>query len=154
VRLLDTPKCALANLISLRTAFVFTIPIGVIEAMTNIEIGLNVITELIIGYLLPGRSIAMMMFKTWGTSTAYQALTFTLTLKLGHYMKIPPRSIFFCQIVGTVVGSLVQLGVQEWMFAQIDDLCSPNQKDDFTCPNTRVFGTASNIVKSLLLLPF
>jgi OPT family oligopeptide transporter len=125
---------------------VFTVPIGVIEAMTNIEMGLNVITELIIGYALPGRPIAMMMFKTWGYITMIQALSFTYTLKLGHYMKIPPRSMFFCQIIGTVVGGTVQLCVQEWMFSHIDEFCNPNQKDNFTCPHTHVFGTASIIV--------
>jgi hypothetical protein len=36
-----------------------------IQAITNQQVGLNVITELIIGYALPGRPVAMMMFKTW-----------------------------------------------------------------------------------------
>lgn len=45
------------------TAFVYIIPIGMIQAITNQQVGLNVITELIIGYALPGRPIAMMMFK-------------------------------------------------------------------------------------------
>jgi hypothetical protein len=31
-----------------------------------VKVGLNVVTELIVGYALPGRPIAMMMFKTWG----------------------------------------------------------------------------------------
>jgi OPT family oligopeptide transporter len=118
----------------------------VIQAMTNTPIGINVVTELIIGYALPGRPIAMMMFKTWGENTMSQGLTFTVTLKLGHYMKIPPRSTFFCQIVGTIVANTVQLGVQEWMFSHINDFCSPNQKDNFICPDTRVFDTASIIV--------
>lgn len=34
-----------------------------IQAITNQQVGLNVITELIIGYALPGRPVAMMMFK-------------------------------------------------------------------------------------------
>ena len=66
-----------------------------IQAITNQQVGLNVITELIIGYALPGRPIAMMMFKTWGYITMAQALTFTSDFKLGHYMKVPPRYIFF-----------------------------------------------------------
>jgi hypothetical protein len=44
-------------------AFVYIIPIGMIQAITNQQVGLNVITELIIGYALPGRPVAMMMFK-------------------------------------------------------------------------------------------
>jgi OPT family oligopeptide transporter len=128
-------------------AFIFTVPIGVIQAMTNQQVGLNVIAELIIGYTLPGRPIAMMLFKTWGYYTMYQALDFTMDFKLGHYMKIPHRPMFLCQIVATVVAGTVQLAVQAWMFSNINDLCSPDQPDGFICPNTNVFGTASIIVK-------
>jgi len=66
-------------------------------------------------------------------------------LKLGHYMKVPPRSMFFCQVVATVVAGTVQLGVQAWMFSNIEDFCSPDQKDDFICPNISVFATSSII---------
>ena len=134
------------QLTSLCQAFVYTIPIGVIMAATNVPVGLNVITEFIIGYALPGRPIAGMMFKTWGYITMAQALNFTGNLKLGHYMKIPHRPMFFCQIVATVVGGTAQLGVQTWMFSHIEDICSPHQKDGFICPYTTVFGNASIFV--------
>jgi OPT family oligopeptide transporter len=42
------------------------VPIGMITAITNVSIGLNVFTEYIISYMLPGRPIAMMVFKTFG----------------------------------------------------------------------------------------
>ena len=38
-------------------------PIGIIQAITSNQLGLNVITELIIGYMVPGHPIAMMQFK-------------------------------------------------------------------------------------------
>jgi OPT family oligopeptide transporter len=117
-----------------------------ITAITNEGIGLNVLSELIIGYLLPGRPIAMMLFKTWGDKTMLQALEFTNDLKLGHYMKIPHRPMFWCQIVGTVVAGTVQIGVQAWVFSNIEDICSADQRDGFTCPPIAVFGTASIIV--------
>lgn len=47
--------------LALVIAAAWTIPIGVIQAMTNIQLGLNVFTEFIIGYLQPGHPIAMMM---------------------------------------------------------------------------------------------
>jgi hypothetical protein len=134
------------QLTSLCQALVYTIPSGVIQAATNFQIGLNVISELIIGYALPGRPIAMMMFKTWGYVTINRALIFTSNLKLGHYMKIPHRPMFLCQIIATVVAGTAQLGVQTWMFSHIEDICSPHQKDNFTCPGTTVFGTASILV--------
>ncbi|KAF5392874.1 hypothetical protein D9757_000863 [Collybiopsis confluens] len=132
-------------ILALCIAFFYTIPIGVMQAITNQQIGLNVITELIIGYALPGHPIGMMMFKTWGYITMSQALSFTQDLKLGHYMKIPPRTMFFAQVVATVIAGTVQLGVQAWMFNNIEGMCEPEQADGFTCVSTMVFGTASII---------
>lgn len=132
-------------------AFVYVIPIGIILAITNQAVGLDVITELIIGYLLPGRPIAVMLFKTWGYITMVQALTFTSDLKLGHYMKIPPRTMFSCQVVATIVAGTVQLGVQAWLFSNIEDLCSPNQKDGFICPSTIVLGNSATLVRDIFL---
>jgi OPT family small oligopeptide transporter len=134
-----------AFILALCISFVYVIPIGMIQAITNQQVGLNVITELIIGYALPGRPIAMMMFKTWGYITMAQALTFTSDFKLGHYMKIPPKPMFWSQIVATVIAGTAQLGVQAWMFTHIENMCSPTQKDGFICPSTEVFGTASII---------
>jgi OPT family small oligopeptide transporter len=134
-----------AFVLALIISFTYVIPIGMIQAITNQQVGLNVITELIIGYALPGRPVAMMMFKTWGYITMAQALTFTSDFKLGHYMKIAPRPMFWSQVIATVVAGTVQLGVQAWMFTNINDFCAPNQKDGFICPSTEVFGTASII---------
>ncbi|KAI0052774.1 small oligopeptide transporter [Auriscalpium vulgare] len=134
-----------AFVLALIISFVYTVPIGVIQAITNQQVGLNVITELIIGYALPGKPIAMMMFKTWGYITMAQALQFTSDFKLGHYMKIPPRPMFWCQVVATVIAGTVQLAVQAWMFTNVEDMCSADQKDGFICPSTQVFGTASII---------
>ncbi|KAJ7180290.1 OPT oligopeptide transporter [Mycena crocata] len=132
-------------ILALVIAFVYIIPIGMIQAITNQQVGLNVITELIIGYALPGHPVAMMMFKTWGYITMAQALTFTADFKLGHYMKIPPRTMFVAQIVATILAGTVQLGVQAWMFTNIPGMCERDQKDGFWCPSTGVFGTASII---------
>ena len=72
--------------------------------------------------------------------------------KLGHYMKIAHRPMFFCQVVATIVGGTVQLGVQAWMFSNIEGLCDADQKDGFICPETSAFGNASIIVSKLFAL--
>ena len=136
---------------ALHSAFFYTIPIGIITAITNQSIGLNVITELIISYLLPGRPIAVMLFKTWGYISMVQAIVFVTDFKLGHYMKIPPRTMFSCQVVATIFAGTAQLAVQAWMFSNVEEICSPTQKDGFICPSTTVFGNASIIVRRVLL---
>ncbi|KIY66407.1 OPT superfamily oligopeptide transporter [Cylindrobasidium torrendii FP15055 ss-10] len=133
-----------ALVIALLIGIVYVIPIGMIQAVTNRQIGLNVMTELIIGFILPGKPTAMMMY-TYGYISMSQAMQFTADLKLGHYMKIPPRSMFWCQIVSTMIAGTVQLGVQSWLFSNIPDICTPTQANGFTCPSMHVFATASII---------
>ena len=53
--------------------------------------------------------------------------------------------MFFCQVVATIIAGTVQLGVQAWMFTNIDGMCDADQADGFICPSTQVFGTASII---------
>lgn len=145
IELWPTQMPVWAFVLALIISFVYIVPIGMIQAITNQQVGLNVITELIIGYALPGHPIAMMMFKTWGYITMVQALQFSSDFKLGHYMKVPPRQMFFCQIAATAVAGTVQLGVQAWMFTNIEGICERHQKDLFICPSTQVFGAASII---------
>ena len=133
-------------------AFVFTLPLGVIVATTDLSPQLNVIAELIIGYALPGRPIAMMLFKTWGYITMRQAILFMNDLKLAHYTKIAHRPMFFCQVVATVFAGTAQLGVQAWMFSSIEGLCNADQKDGFICPQITVFGNASILVSKPVVL--
>ena len=64
-------------------------------------LGLNVITELVIGYIYPGKPLANVSFKTYGYISMVQALTFLGDFKLGHYMKIPPKSMFVVQVSHT-----------------------------------------------------
>ncbi|GFP93471.1 oligopeptide transporter 5 [Phtheirospermum japonicum] len=98
-------------LLAMALAFVFTLPVGVIVATTNQQAGLNVISEMIIGYMYPGKPLANVAFKTYGTISMSQAITFLSDFKLGHYMKIPPKSMFLVQVKRTlaykqILGSL------------------------------------------------
>ncbi|KAI0794846.1 OPT oligopeptide transporter protein-domain-containing protein [Abortiporus biennis] len=151
IKVWPTPMPIWALCVALIIALFYVIPIGMIQAVTNRQVGLNVITELIAGYALPGKPVAMMIRlifvkKTWGYISVFQALTFTQDFKLGHYMKIasiPPRSMFFAQVIASVVAGTTQIGVLSWMFSNVPDLCMPTQRDGFTCANTQVFYSAS-----------
>ncbi|KAJ3850823.1 small oligopeptide transporter [Lentinula lateritia] len=130
-------------LVALGIAGVLVLPIAMIQAVTNRQIPMNVFTELISGFLLPGTVTFSVL--TFGYITTFQAIAFTQDFKLGHYMKIPPLVMFWAQIASTLIAGSVQLGVQMWLFANVPDMCSKTQKDQFTCQNVQVFGTASII---------
>ncbi len=50
------------------------------------------------GYILPSKPIANVCFKTYTHISMLQAVSFLQDFKLGHYMKIPPRSMFIVQV--------------------------------------------------------
>ncbi|KAA0065735.1 oligopeptide transporter 5-like [Cucumis melo var. makuwa] len=109
---------------------------------------LNVITELIIGYIYPGKPLANVAFKTYGYISMAQALSFVGDFKLGHYMKIPPRSMFIVQLVGTIVSSSVYFGTAWWLLTTIPNICDTEvlpEGSPWTCPGDDVFYNASII---------
>jgi uncharacterized oligopeptide transporter (OPT) family protein len=50
--------------------------------------------------------VANMYFKTLGYNTLSQAGLMASDLKIGHYLKVPPRAIFLNQMLGTLVGCI------------------------------------------------
>ncbi|KAI6701577.1 hypothetical protein NL676_015901 [Syzygium grande] len=129
-------------------AFVFTLPISIITATTNQTPGLNIITEYIMGMILPGRPIANVCFKTYGYMSMAQAVSFLNDFKLGHYMKIPPRSMFLVQFIGTILSGTINIAVAWWLLNSVANICQDDllpPDSPWTCPGDRVFFDASVI---------
>ncbi|KAM7482367.1 hypothetical protein LguiB_006950 [Lonicera macranthoides] len=129
-------------------AFLFTLPISIITATTNQTPGLNIITEYVMGIILPGRPIANVCFKTYGYMSMAQAVSFLSDFKLGHYMKIPPRSMFLVQFIGTIIAGTINLAVAVWLLDSIENICQDDllpPDSPWTCPGDRVFFDASVI---------
>ena len=143
VEVFDTKLPVWGLVFALGVGLIFLLPVGLIQAITNQTVALQVLAELIVGYVLPGRPIAMMIFKTFSFISVSQATSFLGDLKLGHYMKIPPRTMFSAQVIATIISCFVSVAVQMWMFENIPDLCSQDQPAHFICPSASVFATAA-----------
>ncbi|KAF9323516.1 hypothetical protein BG006_001385, partial [Podila minutissima] len=128
--------------LSVLIAAVFVLPMGIIQALTNQTLHLNIVTEYIIGFILPGHPLVNVTFKTYGYITGFQALFFVSNLKFGHYMKIPPRMMFAAQIWATVVAAVVNLLTATWLM-QRPDMCK--SYGPFPCRSPNVFNTAAII---------
>lgn len=130
-------------LIALMIPALYILPSGFIYAMTGSVIGTNLIGELVAGYAMPGNPVANVMFKVYALQTLSSGLSFIQDLKLGHYMKIPPRHSFAVQVIFSIWVVIVQIGVQQFMQGHVSGLCTPDQEHHFTCPHARVFFTSS-----------
>ena len=133
-----------AVLLAIGIAIIFVLPVGIVQAVTNQQPGLNIVTEYVIGYLLPGHAIANVTFKTYGYNVNIQALTFTADLKLGHYMKIPPRVMFMAQLISTLISGIINLSTATWLINTREKICTL-QGYPFTCRSTNTFYSASVI---------
>ncbi|WFD06451.1 hypothetical protein MVES1_001796 [Malassezia vespertilionis] len=100
-----------ALLMSVGMSLFFLVPIGILKAISDTSVGLNVITEFVAGILIPGKPIGNVCWKCYGYMSCAQALNLISDLKLSHYMKINPRHMFIAQLVGTVIGCFVNYAV-------------------------------------------
>lgn len=148
----------------LALCLVFVIPVGLIFAITGLEVTLNVLAEFIGGSWVAGNALAMNYFKSFGyvapsltTLTAPEAynaaryvtcahaLRFCNDLKMAHYVKIPPRHTFWAQIVGTLVSSFICTAVMNFQMNNIADVCESYQANHFTCPGINTFFTGKKL---------
>ncbi|KAF9318873.1 hypothetical protein BG003_010390 [Podila horticola] len=133
-----------AVILAMGIAIFFVLPVGIVQAVTNQQPGLNIITEYVIGYMLPGQAIPNVTFKTYGYIVNVQALTFVSDLKLGHYMKIPPRVMYMAQLVSTFIACIINLATATWLVNTQPNICTEDGYP-FTCRSTNTFYSASII---------
>ncbi|KAF9933665.1 hypothetical protein FBU30_004908 [Linnemannia zychae] len=129
-------------IVAMALAAIWTLPIGILTAITSQAPSISMISEWVFGVISPGRPIGNMIFKTYGFITVQQAIVFTQDLKLGHYMKVPPRDLFVFQMVGTMIAALVAMGTTTYMMNNIEGICT-EAAYPFTCPSATLFGASS-----------
>ncbi|CAF1481374.1 unnamed protein product, partial [Didymodactylos carnosus] len=117
--------------------FIFILPIGIVAANTNQTIPIYVLSEFVAGAIMHGNLIAAATFRTYSFNTLFQAVTFINYLKLSHYMKIPPRTIFIAQVVGTCVSAIVSYSITDHFLNTVHNMCTTN--GDWTCVQTISF---------------
>ena len=99
-----------AQNLSVMLPIIYVLPSGFIYAMTGqavrthflaydkmfiiSQISLNLLAQIIPGTLLPGQPLANMFFKVYSVQTLSESTNFVQDLKLGHYIKVPPRATF------------------------------------------------------------
>ncbi|CAK9222815.1 unnamed protein product [Sphagnum troendelagicum] len=129
-------------------AIMFTLPFGVLVATANQAPSISILSEYLMGYLLPGKPVANLCFRIYGTSNLHNSLLFLQDLKLGQYTKIPPRSMFISQVIGSLISAITCLGTSWWLLTSIPNICNPAllpAGSPWSCPSDGVYYTSSVI---------
>lgn len=123
--------------------FVFLIPLTAIYSTTGFQFGLNVLVQIIVGYAIPGNGLALNFIKALGFNINGQAQNYITDQKMGHYVKIPPRALFRCQMLSVFISSFISLAVMKFMIDNVENYCTPESRQKFLCPQSNVFFSAS-----------
>ncbi|SMR48174.1 unnamed protein product [Zymoseptoria tritici ST99CH_1E4] len=81
-------------------------------------IATNNLSKLMAGLLLPGRPVGNMYFASWSHSVIINCVNLSNDLKLGEYLKIPPRVMFLTQLWGTVLGGFINYVVMSSIISE------------------------------------
>lgn len=94
-------------LTSIAVAGTFILFFGAQAALTGFQGNVQPIVQMFAGYLHPGRPLANMYFTLFGYNSVIQGISMVQDLKFGQYAKLPPRVTFTAQLVGTLVGGII-----------------------------------------------
>ncbi|KAI5200374.1 hypothetical protein AUEXF2481DRAFT_43913 [Aureobasidium subglaciale EXF-2481] len=141
---LQTPVWTIFFVIILN--LVFLIPMSYLYAISGTTQGLNVVTELIMGYALPGRPEALMFVKAYGYNINGQADNYTSDQKMGLYAKIPPRAMYRGQLASAIITAIVAYGTVDFVDTDIKGICTPDQAAKFNCENGSEVYFSSSVV--------
>ncbi|KAG1742849.1 OPT oligopeptide transporter protein-domain-containing protein [Suillus lakei] len=93
--------------ISLMLATVSILFFGALYAITGLSFIIQPFVQMIGGYLHSGKPVANMYFVLYGYNTVTQAQLLLRDLKIAQYAKLPPRAAFTAQIIGTLLGAIL-----------------------------------------------
>ncbi|KJA14222.1 hypothetical protein HYPSUDRAFT_150665 [Hypholoma sublateritium FD-334 SS-4] len=102
-----------ATLIALFFAWMFVPVIGTLNATVGYAPSIEDMVQMLGGALIPGKPVANMYFTMYGYNPVVQALNLLGDLKLGQYCKLPPRVTFVVQVIGTIVGGLLNFVIMK-----------------------------------------
>lgn len=86
---------------------------GAMVAIFATAPGMNPLFQILGSAVIPGSSQANMYFQLYSSVSLSQAQFMLSDLKLGQYVKLPPRSTFVVQMTGTVVGALLNYVIMQ-----------------------------------------
>ncbi|KAI5458943.1 OPT oligopeptide transporter protein-domain-containing protein [Mariannaea sp. PMI_226] len=87
--------------------FVFMVFCGAQYAITGFGFNLQPIFQMLAGYMFPGRPLANMYFTTYTYNGISQGFLLLRDLKLAQQNKLSPKATFTTQVVGCVMGALL-----------------------------------------------
>ncbi|EIN12728.1 OPT oligopeptide transporter [Punctularia strigosozonata HHB-11173 SS5] len=92
---------------------VLAVAIGFINATTGFTLSIKYIIQVVAAFIHPGQPITVMYVNLYGNSTAFQTMYMLQDLKLGQYVKLPPKATFAAQMSGSIIGCIFNYTIMQ-----------------------------------------
>ncbi|KAI5451012.1 hypothetical protein NCC49_002503 [Naganishia albida] len=136
-------------LVSFLIPVIYFFPSGFLLATATQSLAINVMSQLLPGYLVSGNAVVNMLSKAYSLQTLITSNQITTDMKLGHYLKIAHKDLLTVQLSALIATTMTQIAVREALFFNISDICTMTQKDSFSCPLTSAWFRSSILWGSL-----
>lgn len=122
--------------VALSSAAVFVIPFAWLYAISNYQLETGSFNELMYGYMVHTKAgsghqhpCGPSVYGSIAGDAWYRAQYMLQDQKIGHYMHIPPREIFFSQIFGVCMGVPINYAVIRWIMDTKGDYITGKKSD-------------------------
>ncbi|KAF9735171.1 hypothetical protein PMIN06_001512 [Paraphaeosphaeria minitans] len=123
-------------LVGVVTGFIVVVPLGYLYAISNYQVAIGDFNELIYGYMVQTAAGAghhhpcgPSVYGSIAGDAWYRAQYMLQDQRIGHYMHIPPRTVFFSQVFGSILGIPINYGVIRWVLNTKFDYLSGAKTD-------------------------
>ncbi|PHH86066.1 hypothetical protein CDD83_10794 [Cordyceps sp. RAO-2017] len=109
--------------VAIATGALVVVPLGWLYALSNFQLAIGSTNELWYGLMINGMShgpknpCGASAYGAIAGDAWYRAQLNLQDMKIGHYMHIPPRAVFFSQVFGSCIGIPIDYAVVRWVLA-------------------------------------
>lgn len=120
-------------LIALCIGSVIVTPLMWLYALSNFQLPIGTFNELIYGYIIQGQGLkdpgGASFFGSLAGNAWYRAQFHLEAMKLGFFNHLPPKTVFFAQIFGELIGVPINYYSFRWVMVTKGDYLSGKKKD-------------------------
>ncbi|KID83678.1 Oligopeptide transporter OPT superfamily [Metarhizium guizhouense ARSEF 977] len=106
--------------VGIATGAVVVVPLGWLYALSNFQLAIGSTNELLYGLMINAVSgwknpCGASAYGSVAGDAWYRAQLNLQDMKIGHYMHVPPKAVFFSQIFGSLIGIPIDYAVIRWV---------------------------------------
>ncbi|KAK0637847.1 Oligopeptide transporter 5 [Lasiodiplodia hormozganensis] len=106
--------------VAIGTGAILVVPLGWLYALSNFQLPIGTVNELLYGLMVNSISgfknpTGASVYGSIAGNAWYRAQYNLQDMKIGHYMHIPPKTVFFTQVFGSFLGIPVNYAVVRWV---------------------------------------